>query len=130
MVKELPTSSPSPSRHPLNRTTARSTSWAVVCQLTTETRMQRLPRQVAALKKASPVAAMAATTSSVRRSWSASSASGSGIEEADQSLIHLWLPQDLGAVELADLRDDLRRVMAAALDQSEMPVRPNWRMAA
>src|SRR5256885_15464 len=55
---------------------ARSTSSAVVRQLETETRMQRLPRQVVPVKNASPVALMAAITSSVRRSWSSSVAPG------------------------------------------------------
>ena len=42
----------------------------------TETRMQRLPRQVVPVKKASPVALMAAITSSVLLSWSSSVAPG------------------------------------------------------
>ena len=48
--------------------TVRRTSSSFVCQLQTLTRIARMPRQVVAVKNASPVAAMAAITSSVR--WS------------------------------------------------------------
>ena len=48
--------------------TARSTSCSLVCQLHTETRIQRCPRQVVPLKKASPVSAIRAITASVCRS--------------------------------------------------------------
>src|SRR5262249_13870863 len=50
--------------------TARSTSFGFVCQLQTETRIDRLPRHVVPPKKASPVATMRAMISSVLRSWS------------------------------------------------------------
>src|SRR5262245_12601662 len=56
--------------------TARSTSVALVCQLQTETRMERLPRHVVPPKNASPLATMRAMISSVRRSWSCSVAPG------------------------------------------------------
>lgn len=54
----------------------RSTSSAEVRQLQTLTRMARLPRQVVPPKNASPEATIAAITSSVRRSWSCSVATG------------------------------------------------------
>jgi hypothetical protein len=46
--------------------TVRRTSSSLVCQLQTLTRIALMPRQVVAVKNASPVAAMAAITSSVR----------------------------------------------------------------
>jgi hypothetical protein len=48
--------------------TARLMSVSLVCQLHTETRMQRLPRHVVLPKKASPVATILAVVSSVQRS--------------------------------------------------------------
>lgn len=47
---------------------ARVTSCSLVCQLHTDTRIQRCPRQVVPLKKASPVSAIRAITASVRLS--------------------------------------------------------------
>ena len=48
--------------------TTRATSCASVCQLHTDTRMQRLPRQVVLLKSASPPATTALVTASVQLS--------------------------------------------------------------
>src|SRR3984893_8151392 len=52
--------------------TARATSCALVCQLHTDTRMQRFPRQVVLLNNASPLARTALVTASVHSSWSLS----------------------------------------------------------
>ena len=58
--------------------TARATSCSLVCQLHTDTRMQRFPRHVVLLNSASPLARTALVTASVHRSWSLSVASGRG----------------------------------------------------
>ncbi len=79
--------------------------------------MQRWPRQVVPVKKASPVALIAAITSSVRLSWSSSVAPGPSVVEAHQPLVDLGDADGARVGQSADPGHDGVSVTAAAGDE-------------
>jgi hypothetical protein len=108
----------------------RATSASLVRQLQALTRMQRRPRQVTPPKKASPEALIAAIIWSVRRSWSASPAPGSGARKRSRP----WL-RVAAAISCAPGRAATPSTIAWAWAQvrstsSATPSRPSSRKAA
>ncbi len=110
--------------------TVRSTSPSVVCQLEAETRITRLPRQVLAPKKTSPVSTRAAITASVRRSWSSSGASGRGSGKRSRP----WLITGVHRISAPGSAPILATRLAGVMAQQRStraatPFLPSWRKA-